>query len=281
MADTQCCVTECERPLDKMYWDAQYKANATGWNLGEVPPPIKTYFDSVTNKDAVILIPGCGNTYEAEYLLQQGFTNITVIDIATTLVENLQQKFINNTNIKVVLGDFFEHNGSYDYIIEQTFFCALPPTMRQQYVYKMHQLLKLNGKLVGLLFNRTFDVSPPFGGSKAEYELLFKDAFYFNVIEDCKNSVPPRANTELFIELQKNNNVVVNLYNFEGFTCSGCVATVSEKYYAIDSDVLNVSVSSNFSEILLVSKKEIALEFLQEAIAYDAKYKIKKYKINK
>jgi methyl halide transferase len=281
MADTQCCVTECERPLDKMYWDAQYKANATGWNLGEVPPPIKTYFDSVTNKDAVILIPGCGNTYEAEYLLQQGFTHITVIDIATTLVENLQQKFINNTNIKVVLGDFFEHNGSYDYIIEQTFFCALPPTMRQQYVYKMHQLLKLNGKLVGLLFNRTFDVSPPFGGSKAEYELLFKDAFYFNVIEDCKNSVPPRANTELFIELQKNNNVVVNLYNFEGFTCSGCVATVSEKYYAIDSDVLNVSVSSNFSEILLVSKKEIALEFLQEAIAYDAKYKIKKYKINK
>ena len=74
----------------------------------------------------------------------------------------------------------------------------------------------------------------------------------------------------------KNNDVIVNLYNFEGFTCSGCVATVSEKYYALDDDVLNVSVSNNFSEILLVSKKEIALELLQGAIEYDAKYKIKK-----
>jgi methyl halide transferase len=191
------------------------------------------------------------------------------------LVENLQQKFANNANIKILLGDFFEHNGSYDYIIEQTFFCALPPTMRQKYVYKMHQLLHNNGMLVGLLFDRTFEQGPPFGGNKSEYELLFKDTFHFNAIENCKNSVPPRANTELFIELQKNNDVVVNLYNFKGFTCSGCVATVGEKYYAIEG-VLNVSVSTNFSEILLVSKKEIALELLQEAIAYDAKYKIKK-----
>lgn len=274
--EMQCCITECERPLDKTYWDNQYKTNTIGWDLGEVAPPIKIYIDNLQNKNAAILIPGCGNTYEAEYLLQQGFKNITVIDIAPTLVENLQEKFANNANIKVVLGDFFEHIGSYDYIIEQTFFCALPPTLRQQYVYKMHQLLNRNGVLVGLLFNRTFDVSPPFGGSKSEYELLFKDAFHFNAIEDCKTSVAPRANTELFIELQKNNDVVVNLYNFDGFTCSGCVATVSQKYYAISTDVLNVSVTTNFSEILVVSKKEIELKFLQDAIAYDAKYKIKK-----
>ena len=192
------------------------------------------------------------------------------------LSANLQLKFATNTNIKIILGDFFEHTGSYDYIIEQTFFCALPPTIRQQYVYKMHQLLNENGMLAGLLFNRTFEQGPPFGGSKAEYELLFKDAFHFTTMEVCQNSVAPRSNTELFVELQKNNDVVVNLYNFEGFTCSGCVATVSKKYYTISDDVLNVSVSSNFSEILLVSKKEIALLLLQEAIAHDAKYKIKK-----
>jgi methyl halide transferase len=275
MEDTQCCVTQCERPLDKSYWDAQYQANTIGWDLGEVSTPIKMYIDGLQNKNASILIPGCGNAYEMQYLLQQGFTNVTVIDIAPTLVENLQQKFANNTNIKIVLGDFFEHKGKYDIIIEQTFFCALPPTMRQQYGFKMHQLLHENGLLVGLLFNRTFDVSPPFGGNRAEYELLFKDAFHVNKMEVCQNSAAPRTNTELFIVLQKNNAVVVNLYNFEGFTCSGCVVTVSEKFKAIQ-DVLNVSVSSNFSEILLVSKHEIALEFLQDAIAYDAKYTIKK-----
>ena len=154
MADEQCCVVQCERTLDDKYWDAQYIANTTGWDLGEVSPPIKNYFENVTNKKAAILIPGCGNTYEAQFLLEEGFTNITVIDIAPTLVKSLQQKFMGNANIKVVLGDFFKHDGQYDYIIEQTFFCALPPTMRQQYVFKMHQLLKENCLLMGLLFNK-------------------------------------------------------------------------------------------------------------------------------
>ncbi len=274
MTDEQCCVVQCERPLDDKYWDAQYIANTTGWDLGEVSLPIKSYFKNVTNKSAAILIPGCGNTYEAQFLLEEGFTNITVIDIAPTLVKKLQQKFAGNVNVKVVLGDFFKHEGKYDYIIEQTFFCALPPTMRQQYVFKMHQLLKENGLLVGLLFNRTFEVGPPFGGTKNEYELLFKSSFHFLQNDNALNSITPRANTELFIEWQKNKEVTVLLYNFEGVTCSGCVATVSDKLYHIEG-VLNVSVSNNFSEILIVSNSEIPLEQLQNAVAYDAKYKIK------
>ena len=154
MSEEKCCVVTCDLPLDQTYWNNQYQANATGWDLGQVSPPIKTYIDTIENKEVKILIPGCGNAYEAEYLIQQGFTNITVIDIAPSLVENLKQRFANNKNIRVVLGNFFEHHGTYDYIIEQTFFCALPPTMRQKYVWKMHQLLSDYGKLIGLLFNR-------------------------------------------------------------------------------------------------------------------------------
>ncbi len=191
--------------LNQEYWDTQYKANTTGWDLGNVSPPIKAYIDTLEDKNTSILIPGCGNSYEAEYLLNQGFTNVTVIDIAPTLVENLCHKFENNPNIAIVLGDFFEHEGKYDLIIEQTFFCALPPTMRQQYVVKMHQILSENGKLAGLLFNRLFEGGPPFGGSQAEYELLFADKFDFLKMELCTNSMIKRANTELFIELQKIN----------------------------------------------------------------------------
>ena len=137
MSEEKCCVVTCDVPLDKAYWDNQYQSNNARWDLGQVSSPIKAYIDKLENKHASILIPGCGNTYEAEYLLQQGFTNITVIDIAPTLVERLKHKFKANTNIKVVLGDFFEHQGVYDYIIEQTFFCALPPKMRQKYVWKI------------------------------------------------------------------------------------------------------------------------------------------------
>jgi SAM-dependent methyltransferase len=233
MNELQCCVVSCDKPLDQNYWDNQYQNNTTAWDLGEVSPPIKNYIDTLENKNIRILIPGCGNTHEATYLLEKGFSNITVIDIAPTLVSTLKTKFKDNPNINIILGDFFEHIAVYDAIIEQTFFCALPPSMRQKYVCKMHQLLAKDGKIIGLLFNRTFESGPPFGGSQEEYTLLFNASFNFLKMEICRNSATPRAGSELFIELQKNSEVHVYLHPFEGITCSGCKNTVSEKFTAI------------------------------------------------
>jgi methyl halide transferase len=192
-----------EKILDQNYWDTQYKTNSTGWDLGKVSPPIKQYIDKLEDKDIRILIPGCGNSYEAEYLLEKGFTNITLIDIAPSLVENLQVKFHGKNAIKVILGDFFEHQSVYDLIFEQTFFCALPPTLRMQYVSKMHQLLEADGMLVGLLFNRNFEQGPPFGGNKNEYTALFSPMFELIYIEICQNSISPRAQNELWFEFRK------------------------------------------------------------------------------
>lgn len=275
MEDIKCCVVSCDKPLDASYWESQYEAKTTGWDLGKVSPPIQTYVDTIAHKNCSILIPGCGNSYEAEYLLEQGLTNLTVIDIAPTPVAVLKEKFKNNPNIQIILGDFFEHKGNYDLVLEQTFFCALPPTMRQKYVWKMHQLLADEGILAGLLFNRMFESGPPFGGSKEEYELLLTAAFDFLKMDVSENSIAPRANSELFFELRKNNQVVVNLYEFDGITCSDCMETITKKLAGIDG-VLNVSISSNFAEVLIVSKKEIAIEVLQDVISYDEKYKIKK-----
>ena len=69
------------------------KLKKTGWDLGTVSPPIKAYRDTLANKNLRILIPGCGNSYEAEYFVKKGFTSITVIDIAPTPVIILQEKF--------------------------------------------------------------------------------------------------------------------------------------------------------------------------------------------
>ena len=202
--DEKCCVVTCDLPLDKTYWNNQYDANATGWDLGEVSPPIKAYTDQLTNKNLRILIPGCGNTYEAEYLLQQGFTDVTVIDIAPTLVAQLKEKFASNPNLKIIFGDFFEHAGAYDLILEQTFFCAINPPLRKDYVAKMNELLSPNGRLVGVLFDREFEQQgPPFGGFKHQYEPMFEKYFHFKTFELCKNSFVKRAGTELFINFSK------------------------------------------------------------------------------
>ena len=192
--------------LNAQYWETQYQNKSIGWDLGGISPALKIYIDNFKNKNSAFLIPGCGNTYEAEYLIEQGFTNITVIDIAPTLVLNLREKFNSNSNIAIILGDFFEHQGHYDIIIEQTFFCALEPALRQDYARKMNELLTTDGILFGLLFNRQFDMGPPFGGSQEEYRSIFQNEFNILQLELCLNSAAPRANTELFIELKKVNS---------------------------------------------------------------------------
>lgn len=192
--------------LDGDYWSNRYDNGTSFWDLGEVSPPLKKYIDQLSDKNIRILIPGCGNTYEADYLLKMGFTNVTVIDIATVLVAQLKEKYKGNSNIKIILGDFFEHEGQYDLILEQTFFCAIDPALRKNYVAKMPELLVPNGKLVGVLFNRQFEEQgPPFGGTKNEYEQLFAKNFIFKSYEPCYNSFSKRKDTELFINLVKNN----------------------------------------------------------------------------
>jgi hypothetical protein len=185
------------------YWNSRYEENRTGWDLSQASPPLKNYIDTLANKNAAILIPGCGNAYEAEYLLSKGFTNITLIDIAPTLVNKLKEQF-KGKPINVILGNFFEHNGKYDLMLEQTFFCALDPSLRKKYVEKSYSLLNANGKIAGVLFGVLFEKEgPPFGGTKEEYELLFKPKFSFLQFDVCKTSIAPRMGNELFIEFEK------------------------------------------------------------------------------
>ena len=99
--------------LNDQYWSERYEKSRTGWDVGNVSPALKDYFDQLTDKSVAILIPGCGNAYEAEYLLQQGFTNLTLIDISSVLVQNLQgklKKSIEKGVCRVIHQDFFEHH---------------------------------------------------------------------------------------------------------------------------------------------------------------------------
>jgi len=190
-----------DNPSSAQYWDDRYLQDATSWDMGEVSPPLKAYFDQLTNKNLSILIPGCGNGYEAGYLLEKGFSSVTLIDISPVLTARLQEKFRQYAGPPpaIVTGDFFQWQGAYDLVIEQTFFCALDPALREGYVKKMHSLLKPGGKLAGLLFDREFKGGPPFGGNKEEYRRLLEKEFEIKTLDACYNSIAPRAGTELFV----------------------------------------------------------------------------------
>ena len=195
------------------YWNDRYLQGQTGWDIRQVSPPLQAYFDQLTAKDLSILIPGCGNSYEAEYLLKQGFTDITLLDISPALVESLRKKFQPpSPALHLITADFFDHDGSYDLIIEQTFFCALDPAKRPDYVEKTFSLLRPGGRLAGLLFDRDFPGGPsdspkanhpPYGGHKEEYQKLLEKRFRVKTLTPCYNSIKPRMGTELFLIAEK------------------------------------------------------------------------------
>lgn len=188
--------------LNEAFWDNRYINNDTGWDMKQVSPPLKSIIDSLNDTHLKILIPGCGNAYEAAYLALQGFTNVTLIDIAPTLINRLKKQF-SDSNIQIVLGDFFDHQGGYDLILEQTFFCALNPKLRPDYVHKCFELLNQSGSLRGVLFNINFENDgPPFGGTQSEYESLFSPSFYLEHIDICQNSIEKRQGNELLINFK-------------------------------------------------------------------------------
>lgn len=191
--------------LNKDYWDEKYAQNTTGWDIGYVSTPLRAYIDQLQNKDSKILIPGAGNGHEVEYLFNKGFTNIHVIDIALQPLKNLKSRIASFPEENLIHMDFFDLKTSdFDLILEQTFFCALDPSLRNAYAAKMHELLASNGKIVGLLFDCTFKKDgPPFGGSEAEYRGIFSRDYKIKVLERAYNSIKPREGNELFFIFEK------------------------------------------------------------------------------
>ena len=185
--------------LNSHYWEKRYQENETGWNVGAITTPIKEFIDQLEDKNLRILIPGAGNGYEFDYLIQKGFKETYVVDYAPTPLENIKKRMSGLSEKHIIASDFFELKGQYDLIIEQTFFCAIEPELRPAYVQKMKSLLKPNGKIVGLLFQFPLtEVGPPFGGSKEEYLMRFENDFTIITLETAYNSIKPREGKELF-----------------------------------------------------------------------------------
>ncbi len=192
-----------DQSQESQYWTQRYNQNRTGWDIGYISNPLKAYIDQLTDKTIKILIPGAGNAYEAEYLFQQGFTNVFVLDISPEPLDTFAKRVPDFPESQLLLDDFFTLKGNYDLILEQTFFCSFIPTdeNRLAYVKQMADLLKSEGKLVGLWFDfpLTDDMEKrPFGGNKKLYLTYLQTHFEAQIFDKCYNSIPERQGNELF-----------------------------------------------------------------------------------
>lgn len=187
--------------MNQRYWEQRWEHQQTGWDIGGASAPLTKYIDGLSDTQLRILIPGCGNAWEAAYLWQKGFRHVTLVDIAAAPLDAFQQRIPDFPRQHLLHCDFFSLEGTFDLILEQTFFCALAPEMRPRYVAQMSRLLSPQGVLAGLLFNKIFErPGPPFGGTESEYRTLFSPLLEIVSMVPCLHSIPPRMGAELFFE---------------------------------------------------------------------------------
>jgi SAM-dependent methyltransferase len=189
--------------LDAAYWEERYAKNDFPWDIGYSNPILTRYVEQKVAKDAKILVPGAGSAYEVEVLWNKGYTKVKALDYATDAKERFLERVPTFPHQNYLLGNFFELTDTFDIVLEQTFFCALDPKLRMNYVEQMHRILRDEGVLFGLLFEMEKPDGPPFGGNSAEYQAIFGKYFEMRTLEKCLESIPPRLGSELVIEFIK------------------------------------------------------------------------------
>lgn len=193
--------------IDKAFWTTHYENMDTPWDIGAPSSPLLRFLSTIQDKDAKILIPGAGHAYEAIALHQSGYRQVYVCDWAETCFDYLKSQAPGFPAAHLLMEDFFHlHFRDFDLILEQTFFCAISPDQRSDYVQKCWDLLRPGGQITGLLFATPFEKpGPPFGGHKEEYLDLFSRHFDILEMEIAPDSIAPRRGNELFFRGLRRN----------------------------------------------------------------------------
>ena len=107
------------------------------------------------------LIPGAGRAYDAIALAEHGFDSVIAVDLSPAACAAAREEIAtyynadhgNSTPINVICADFFDLEGQYDFIWDNTFLCALDPSTRERWALKMKELLKPEtGELITCVF---------------------------------------------------------------------------------------------------------------------------------
>ena len=192
-------------------WQRHYEENDLGWDLGQVAPPFVKLWQEEKLPLGKVLVPGCGRGHEVVFLAENGF-DVTAIDFssgAVTYLKNALKK--RNLEGRILHQDFFRldesHEGVYDLVLEQTFFCAISPKQRRDYVLNVSRILKPGGILVGLFYHTDEQGGPPYNTTREDIERHFSKKFEIQELDKTSLSAEQRKDKEWLGILKKPENL--------------------------------------------------------------------------
>jgi len=188
-------------------WERHYDEKDLRWDIHEAAPPLVHLWKERIFSPCKAIIPGCGAGHEVMFLVKKGF-NVTAVDYthgAIKLIKNTLKK--NNYSGELLRQDFFKldckYNEAFELMLEHTFFCAISPTKRREYVETAKRFLKPGGYLIGLFYETNEDGGPPFNTRQEDIENFFSDSFMIESLSKTLHSAEQRRGKEWLAILKK------------------------------------------------------------------------------
>jgi SAM-dependent methyltransferase len=188
--------------LSVEFWERHYQDGTTAWDLGAPAPPFIDLLagQSLSGPGSMIVL-GSGRGHDALLFARHGF-QVTALDFAESAVRETQEAARRaGLAVETAQHDFFalppEYDSSFDYVLEHTFFVAIDPGRRAEYVRIVRGLLKPTGLFIALFYAHGRPGGPPFTTSAGEVRSLFEPHFRIERLEVPVRSVKPRQGLEL------------------------------------------------------------------------------------
>lgn len=189
-------------------WEADYRRGTDGWDLGGPTPVFRRLLASGQFAPGRVIVLGAGRGHDAREFARRGF-QVTAVDFTPYAAHEMQRLAEPGAPIEILQADLFTlpHtlDGTFDYVLEYTCFCAIDPSRRAEYADLAARLLRPSGLYIALAFPLdTHEGGPPFAVSAAEIEILFRErGFGLLTREVPVDSVPQRHGLEELLVFQK------------------------------------------------------------------------------
>jgi SAM-dependent methyltransferase len=189
-------------------WEADYLRGSDGWDLGSPTPAFRNLLASGQLIPGKMLVVCAGRGYDAREFARHGF-DVTAVDFAPSATKEMDRLAEPTAPTEIMQHDMFalphELDGSFDYVLEYTCYCAIDPKRRTEFVNLVDRLLKTGGAYISLAFplaQRTG--GPPFAVSVSELLDQFREhGFELINRKQPSESVPARRGAEELLILQK------------------------------------------------------------------------------
>jgi SAM-dependent methyltransferase len=200
-------------PVDEpAFWNEKYNMSKTDWDMKNANPVFAELLENSSFlKPCKILVVGSGKGYDAVIAAQKGY-DTTAIDFSSAATEYAEKLAAENrVNIQFLKEDIFTlndtYNLSFDIVYEYTTYCAINPSRREEFAYRISSLVKKGGRFITVLFPvDDRDGGPPFRIDLQEFYKNFSKYLSLEFSTKQINSIKPRKGKEVLQVYYKSKN---------------------------------------------------------------------------